>query len=201
MTQYPKPIQKLISSFAHLPTIGPKTAERLVFHLLKKSDKEIEEFSQNLLNVKDKITKCNLCNNFSEINPCKICSDSKRNSSTLCIISNHQDLDAIEKTQNFQGIYYILNGTLEPLEGLGPEQIKIPELINRIKQSKTPIKEVILAFNSDMNGETTVLYLTKILKPLNIKITKLARGLPVGANLEYADEITLTEALNNRREI
>ncbi len=201
MTNYPQPIEKLIESFAHLPTIGPKTAERLVFHLLKKSNKDIEEFSQNLLHVKDKITKCNLCNNFSEINPCEICNDTKRNGSILCIISNHQDLGAIEKTHNFQGVYYILNGMLEPLEGFGPDHIKIPGLINRIKQSNTHIKEVILAFNPDMNGETTVLYLTKILKPLNIKITRLARGLPVGANLEYADEITLTEAINNRREI
>lgn len=198
---YPQPIQKLIDSFSRLPTIGPKTAERLVFHLLKKSTTEIDELASNLSHVNKKILRCTLCNNFSENNPCSICRDSQRDKSLLCVVAGHQDLAVIEKTHNFSGLYFILNGMLEPLKGQGPDDIHIPELLDRIKKSTTPVKEIILAFNADIDGETTVLYITKLLKPLGLKITRLARGLPVGANLEYADEITLTEAIKNRREI
>jgi len=198
---YPPAIKKLIETFTRLPSIGPKTAERLVFYLLKKPEKEIQEFIDNLTQVKNQIQKCELCNNFSPANPCHICRDKNRDHSLLCIVAENQDLQAIEKTNNFNGVYFVLNGYLEPLKGTGPMDIKIPELLNRIKKSSIPIKEIILALDADINGETTILYLTKILKPLKIKITRLARGLPVGADLEYADEITLTEALKNRREI
>ncbi len=201
LNNYPEPIKKLIDTFARLPTIGPKTAERLVFYLLKKPDQEIKQFIDNLTAVREQIKRCNLCNNFSATNPCHICADSKRDHSLLCVVAENQDLQAIEKTNNFHGVYFVLNGYLEPTRGTGPTDIKTPALINRIKNSPHPIKEVILALDADINGETTILYLTKILSPLGVKITRLARGLPVGADLEYADEITLSEALKNRREV
>ncbi len=201
LNHYPEPIKKLIDTFARLPTIGPKTAERLVFYLLKKPDQEIKQFIDSLTAVREQIKRCYLCNNFSATNPCHICQNPKRDHSLLCVVAENQDLQAIEKTNNFQGVYFVLNGYLEPTRGTGPTDIKTPALIERIKKSPTPIKEVILALDADINGETTILYLTKILKPLGVKITRLARGLPVGADLEYADEITLTEALKNRREI
>lgn len=201
MDKYPQPIEKLINSFSRLPTIGPKTAERLVFYLLKKSNQNLEELADNLLHVKENIKLCSLCHNFSETDPCHICSDRSRRPDILCVISCHQDLRAIERTGNYHGLYFILNGNLEPLQGTGPDDIKIPKLLTRLQSSPVPIKEIILAFNPDINGETTVLYLTRILKKMPIKITRLARGLPVGADLEYADEITLTEAIKNRREL
>jgi len=201
MSDYPRPIQKLIDSFSRLPTIGPKTAERLVFYLLKKSNQDLEELAENLAHVKETIKLCSLCHNFSETDPCDICADNRRQKNLLCVVSGHQDLRAIERTENYQGLYFILDGSLEPLQGNGPNEINIPKLITRLKTATPPINEVILAFNPDMNGETTVLYLTKILKKLQVKITRLARGLPVGADLEYADEITLTEAIKNRREL
>jgi len=199
MAKFPEPIQNLINEFNKLPGIGPKTSERFVFHLLKQPKEEISKLSQTLNNLKDNITYCSICQNISEKNPCHICSDQTRNKKTICVVAESHDMASIENTGEYKGLYHILGGNLNPLEDITPDKLKIKELLSRIK--KNDIKEIILALNPDLEGESTTLYLIKILKPLNIKITKLARGLPMGSDLEYADEITLSNALNGRLEI
>lgn len=192
-------IQKLIEDFNKFPGIGPKTSERFVFYLLSLSDQELKEFSQDLEQLKNKVTTCSTCLNFSETDPCYICADKKRDQQTICVVALPQDLRAIEKTQQFKGLYHILGGTINPSQGITPEKLNIKQLLKRVKNNK--IKEVITAFNPDMEGETTLLYLKKVLSPFKIKITRLARGLPVGSDLNYTDEITLADALKDRREI
>lgn len=200
MNQYPSSIQDLIDYFAHLPSIGPKSAERLVFYLLKQPKQDLAEFGSALEHLKDKITVCAQCQNFTEASPCPICKDKKRNPKVICVVSKPQDLFSLEKTNEYQGVYHILGGIIDPLEGITPEQLKIKELVERIK--KDGILEIILALNSDMPGETTMLYLKKLLQQFdNLKITRLAQGLPIGSDLEYADEVTLTNALKGRREV
>jgi recombination protein RecR len=189
-----------MDQFAKLPGIGQKTAERLVFYLLKRSPEELMEFASALAHLKDKISVCRECYNYSESNPCPICVDQKRDKRLLCIVSKPQDLLVLEKTSEYQGVYHVLGGLIDPLNGVTPQQLRIRELIERIKRYRA--QEVILAFNSDMPGETTVLYLTKLLKQFpNLKITRLAQGLPLGSDLEYTDEVTLTNALRGRREL
>lgn len=200
MVQYPQPIQDLIDHFSRLPGIGPKTAERLVFYLLKQPKENLNQFGEVLKQLKDKITICSQCQNFSQTNPCSICQDKKRNSKVICVVSSSRDLVALEKTNEYQGVYHILGGVIDPIEGITPDQLKIKELVERIK--KDGVHEIILAINSDMPGETTILYLTKLLKQFNnIKITRLAQGLPSNSDLEYSDEVTLTSALKGRREV
>lgn len=199
MSRFPQPIQNLINGFTRFPGIGPKTATRFVFHLLSRPEEELKNLAQSIASLKAKITHCKVCQNFSLGSPCEICQDLKRNKSLVCVVSRPQDLEALEKTNEYPGVYHILGGTISPLQGIGPEHLKIQELINRVK--KDNIQEIILALNPDMNGETTSLYLTKLLKPFNIKITRLARGLPVGSELEYADEVTLSSALKGRKEV
>jgi recombination protein RecR len=226
MSKFPSSIQNLINEFNKLPGIGPKTAEKLVLYLLKQPKEELARFAEALINVKSKLTVCAECQNIAEKNPCAICADSKRDRDSLCVVAEPQDMIIIESTGDYKGLYHILGGTLNTLEGIMPDQLKIKELENRIKNPpvqkekesplppfnkgatnppahllKGAIKEVILALNPDMEGETTILYLTKILKPYKIKITRLARGLPMGSDLEYADEATLSNALKGRREI
>jgi len=200
MIPYPDSIKNLIEQFSKLPSVGPKTAERLVFYLLRQPKDRLEKFGLALEKIKDQITVCKKCQNFAENDPCSICSDSRRSLAVICVIATPQDLFALEKTNEYQGTYHILGGVIDPLEGITPEKLKLKELIERIK--KDNVKEVILAFNSDMPGETTILYLTKLLKQFkNVKITRLAQGLPSGSDLEYADEITLTSALKGRKEL
>ena len=200
MISYPQSIKDLIDQFAKLHGIGPKTAERLVFYLLKQPKQDLAEFSEVLKHLKDKITICQKCQNFAETDPCPICSDKKRNPAVICLVAKPQDLFALEKINEYQGVYHVLGGVLDPLEGVTPDQLKIKELIERIK--KDGVREIILALNSDMPGETTILYLTKLLKQFkNIKITRLAQGLPSGSDLEYSDEVTLGNALKGRREV
>jgi recombination protein RecR len=207
MTKFPSSIQNLINEFNKLPGIGPKTAEKLVLYLLKQPKEELARFAEALINVKSKLTVCSECQNIAEKNPCDICANPKRDRTFLCVVAEPQDMIIIESTGDYNGLYHILDGTLNTLEGIMPDQLKIKELVNRLKNPPRPpfvkgaIKEVILALNPDMEGETTILYLTKILKPYNIKITRLARGLPMGSDLEYADEATLSNALKGRREI
>ncbi len=201
MSGYPAIIQKIIDTFAKLPSVGPRTAERIVLYLLQQPSNLLKTLSQDLVNLNSDLTRCQLCRNFAEKSPCDICQAKNRDNTILCIVSGHSELQAIEKTGHYSGLYFILDGCLEPIQNQGPEEIKIPELLNRINSAKPNFKEIILAFNPDMSGETTALYLKKILTPLNITLTKLARGLPVGADLEYADDITLTEALENRQQI
>ena len=199
MTKFPEAIQNLIDEFAKLPSIGPKTAERLVFYLLNQPEKDLEKFSQALKYIKDKIVICSQCQNFSESDPCSICKDPKRNHGVICVVAKPQDLIAIEKTNEYQGVYHVLGGVLNSLEGITPDRLKIKELVERIKKGK--IFEIILALNPDMEGETTILYLTKLLKSYRLKTTRLARGLPIGSELDYADPITLTDALKGRKEV
>ncbi len=199
MPKFPEPIQNLINEFNKLPGIGPKTSERFVFYLLKQPKEEISRLAQVLENLKDKITYCSVCQNVSEKNPCIICSDQKRSKTTICVVAESHDMASIENTGEFNGLYHVLGGNLNPLENITPDKLKIKELVQRIK--KDGVKEIILALNPDLEGESTTLYLTKLLKPLNTKITRLARGLPMGSDLEYADEVTLSNALKGRLEI
>lgn len=199
MASYPPSIQELINQFAALPGLGPKTAERLVFYLLKQPKDQLAKFGLALEHLKDKIRECQKCYNFSEADPCPICADKRRNAKVICVVAKPQDLIALEKTNEYQGVYHVLGGLIDPLEGVVPEQLKIKELTERLQ--KDGASEIILALNSDMPGETTTLYLSKLLKQFkNLKITRLAQGLPRGSNLEYADEITLSSALLGRRE-
>lgn len=207
MTKYPDIIQNLINKFSRLPGLGPKSAERLVFYLLKLPNDDLKKLAKDLENLKGEIKVCQNCFNFSSQNPCEICSDKKRDYSTICVVAQPSDLQVIEKTGEYQGLYHILGGVLNPVEGVTPDQLKIRELINKVKsslskvQSSKPIKEIIIATNPDLEGESTAMYLARQLKPFKIKITRLAKGLPMGSNLEYADEITVSNALKGRREL
>ena len=196
MLNYPEPIKKLMEAFAKLPGIGPKTAERFVFYLLKKPAEEIDELSQSLEGLKSNNLICNTCFNIADKDPCYICRDPGRDKKTVCIVAEAHDLASIEATGEYIGLYHVLDGVLNPLAGITPEKLHIKELISRVKENKPD--EIILALNPDMEGESTVLYLKKLLQPLNVKLTRLARGLPMGADLEYADEVTLVNALKNR---
>lgn len=197
--RFPPSIQNLINQFAQLPTVGPRTAERYVFYLLKKQPEEINRFAQALLDLKNKTTVCAQCFNISEDPICSICSDSKRQHNLLCVVADTRDLIVVESTRQYNGLYFVLGGLLNAIEGIKPEQLNIATLTERVKKDK--ITEIILALDSNLEGETTSMYLTKIIKPLGIKVCRLARGLPMGADLEYADEITLTNALKYRSEI
>lgn len=195
----PRPIKNLIFYFNKLPGIGTKTSEKFVFYLLKSSPREIEEFAKAILDLKSKIKICGECYNFSEESPCEICSDPKRDKKTICVVARPQDIHPIESTHKFSGVYHVLGGSIDNLAGITPDKLNIKELEGRLKTNKAD--ELILAFNPDIQGETTTMYLQKLLQPLNIKITRLGRGLPMGADLEYADEVTLSNALEYRNEL
>lgn len=200
MSRYPDSIRNLIQQLAKLPGIGPKAAERLVFHLLRQPKEDLTSLGKSLEHIKENIKVCSKCQNFSEKSPCEICSNPRRSHQTICIIATAQDLSAIEKTSQYAGTYHILGGIINPIEGTTPEQLNLQSLVNRIKNDN--VTEIILALNSDIPGETTILYLTKLLKQFNdITITRLAQGLPVGSDLQYADEVTLTSALRQRKKI
>ena len=186
-----------------MPGVGPKTALRFVFYLLKQPKEEVAKFAAALGAVGNDISTCQICQNFSEKNPCPICADPRRDHGTICVIAGHQDLPVIENTGDHHGTYHVLGGVLDPLHGVTPDQLKIKELVARIKNGNGAIKEIILALNPDLEGETTMLYLTKLIKSFGkpIKITRLARGLPMGSDLEYADEVTVSDALKGRKEI
>jgi len=197
--KFPESIQNLINQFSKLPTVGPKTAERYVFYLLKQPAEELQRLAQFIAELKEKTTVCANCLAISESNPCPICSDQKRNQSTLCLVASTQDMLTIEATRQYNGLYYILGGVINVVQEIKPENLNIKDLTKRLKEKN--IKEVILALNSDLEGETTSMYLAKLLKAQGLKITRLAKGLPSGADLEYADEITLGNALKYRNEI
>lgn len=194
-----QPLARLIEYFQKLPSIGPKTAMRLALHVIKMSEGEVNNFAQALIDAKSKIAYCSTCFNMSTNDPCEICSDITRNKNVLCIVSETKDLMAIEKTNEYHGLYHVLQGLISPIDGIGPDDIRIKELLYRL--SKEDIKEVILALNPSVEGEATSLYLNKLLKPFDIKVTRIAFGLPMGSELEYADEMTLARALDDRVEI
>lgn len=197
--EYTKPLAQLIEFFQKFPGIGPKSAQRMAFHLLKMPLGEVQRFSRVLVEAKENIHYCNICFNMSASNPCEICSDSRRDNSVICVVAETKDLIAIEKTREYKGLYHVLQGTLSPLDGIGVEDIRIKELLTRLADEN--IKEIILALSPSVEGEATSMYLTKLIKPFNIKISRIAFGLPIGSDLEYADEITLAKAIEGRRVI
>ncbi len=198
---FPPPITRLIQHFRTLPGVGPRTATRFVFALLNKNIDELRSFGHALTDLKESIRVCGQCFNISLQNPCPICADQKRDHTTLCIVARPQDIQAIEETREYHGLYHVLGGALNPIEGVTPEQLRIKELLMRLDGATQKPQEVILALNPDLEGESTSLYLAKLLKPRVPKLTRLARGLPQGADLEYADEVTLINAIKGRREI
>ncbi len=198
MSQLPKPIQDLIEEFNKLPGVGPKTSERFAYYLIQQPDSDIKKLIQSLQNLQTKVKKCSRCLTFSEMDPCNLCKDSQRDQTTLCIVAHPPQIQLIEKTGEYQGLYFVLGGVLNPVEGITPDHLNIKMLLQRIKNSQPKIKEIILALNPDVEGESTALYLKKYLQSEVPKITKLARGLPMGGDLDYADEITLQNALKGR---
>jgi len=201
----PKAIRKLVENFEKLPGIGPKTAARLTFYLLHVPQKQLDEFSEAVAALKKNTVLCSICFNVSEADPCPICTDQNRDKSIICVVSQPLDVLAIEKAGNFRGVYHVLHGLINPLENIGPDELRINELINRIKNSPVSVKELILATNPTMEGEATAMYIAnevrKIQNPKSkIQITRLGQGLPTGGDLEYADEMTLVKALEGRRE-
>lgn len=196
---YPKEIATLIEQFQKFPSIGPKSAQRMAFFLLRMSKDDVEKFASSILEAKENTKTCEICFNLSSSSPCEICSSSLRDKSTICVISESKDLIAIEKTNEYKGLYHVLQGLISPMDGIGADDIRIKELLNRLTDEN--VKEVILALSPSVEGEATSLYLTKLIKPFGIKVSRIAFGLPVGADLEYADEITIAKALEGRREI
>ncbi len=189
-------IEQLAEQFAQLPGIGRKTAHRLALYIVKMQREEVVTLARALVNVKDKVRYCTICSNITESNPCPICSNTKRDRTTVCVVEEPTDVLALERTNEFRGLYHVLGGALSPLDGIGPEDLRIKELLHRV--SDAGVDEIILALNPNVEGEATTLYLSKLLKPLGMKITRIARGLPVGTDLEFADEATLTRALEGR---
>ena len=189
-------VEQLAEQFAQLPGIGRKTAHRLALYVLKMSRDEVVTLAKALVNVKDKVRYCSVCSNITESDPCSICSNTNRERSFICVVEEPHDVIAIERTHEFKGLYHVLGGALSPLDGIGPDDLKIKELLQRF--SNATIEEVILALNPNVEGEATTLYLSHLLKPLGMKITRIARGLPVGSDLEFADEATLSRALEGR---
>ena len=191
-------INKLSQAFNKLPGIGPKSAQRITFHLLRATEEQSQELAEAILSLKHKITLCSSCLNVTEADPCTICSNSERDHSKICIVEQPQDILALEHTGVYKGLYHVLHGAISPTEGIGTEDIKIKELLNRLQDS--PAEEVILGTNTNLEGEQTALYLSRLIIPLGIRVTHLARGLPFGTELEYADDVTLTRAIEGRQE-
>ncbi|ACJ32403.1 recombinase RecR [Anoxybacillus gonensis] len=196
---YPEPISKLIDSFMKLPGIGPKTAVRLAFFVLNMKEDVVLDFAKALVNAKRNLTYCSSCGHITDKDPCYICEDDKRDRSIICVVQDPKDVIAMEKMKEYNGLYHVLHGAISPMEGIGPEDIKIAELLRRL-QDET-VQEVILATNPNIEGEATAMYISRLLKPTGVKITRIAHGLPVGGDLEYADEVTLSKALEGRREL
>lgn len=196
---YPKSIAALIEHFQKFPSIGPKSAQRMAFYLLRMPMAEVQKFAQAMLDAKQNTKTCEICFNISSESPCEICTSTSRDRSTICVVSETKDLIAIEKTNEYKGLYHVLQGLISPMDGIGADDIRIKELLSRLTADE--VQEIILALPPSVEGEATSLYLTKLIKPFGIKISRIAFGLPVGADLEYADEITLAKAIEGRREL
>ncbi len=196
---YSPSIEKLIEAFERLPSIGNKTAVRLAFHMLNASQEEVDEFCSAIVNAKKNLKYCSVCYNISDTDPCPICGNVKRDQNSICVVEDVKDVIAMERTNEFKGTYHVLHGSISPMNGIGPDDIKIKELLTRL--STGDIKEVILATNPRVEGEATAMYISKLIKPLGIKATRIAHGIPVGGDLEYTDEVTLTRALEGRVEL
>jgi recombination protein RecR len=201
MPVIPEAISRLTEELRKLPGVGPKTAQRLAFHLVVSGKESMNKLILALEEARDKIGYCSVCGNLTDVDPCGICSDPKRDGSIVCVVAYPKDVLAIERAGGYRGQYHVLHGYIEPLKGIGPEDIRTKELLDRVASSKGQVNEIILATNPDIDGETTALYLARILKHTGLKVTRLARGLPFGADLDYADEVTLAKSLETRREI
>lgn len=199
MSYYSPSIEKLIENFEKLPSIGHKTAIRLAFHMLDLDQEKTDEFIGSIIEAKKNLKYCSKCFNISDTDPCQICSSPKRDNSVICVVEDVRDVIAMERTHEFKGVYHVLHGSISPMNGIGPDDIKIKELLARLSDGS--VKEIILATNPRVEGEATAIYLSKIIKPLGIKVTRIAQGIPVGGDLEYTDEVTLSQALEGRREL
>ncbi|NCB04095.1 MAG: recombination protein RecR [Clostridia bacterium] len=199
MKYFAPPLEKLIEQFQRLPGVGHKSAQRMAFYVLSMTDEHAGELAQAILDAKRTIRTCSVCQNLTEGEICPICSDKSRDSSVICVVSDPKDLLAIERTREYHGLYHVLHGVISPLSGIGPEDIRAKELLRRV--ADTEVHEIIMATNPDTEGETTAMYLTRLLRPFEVRITRLAYGIPAGGHLEYSDEITLTRALEGRRDI
>ena len=199
MSYYSPSIEKLIESFEKLPSIGHKTAARLAFHILEQSKEQTQEFIDSIVNAKTNLKYCSSCYNISDTDPCPICANEKRDGAKICVVEDVRDIIAMEKTHEYKGKYHVLHGAISPMNGIGPDDIRIKELITRLGTEK--IEELILATNPRVEGEATAMYISKLVKPLGIKVTRIAHGIPVGGDLEYADEITLIKAMEGRVEL
>ena len=199
MSYYSPTIERLIESFEKLPSIGHKTATRLAFYMLNQSKEATDEFINSIIEAKKNLKYCSKCFNITDTDPCPICASPKRDQSTICVVEDVKDVVAMEKTHEFKGVYHVLHGSISPMNGIGPEDIKIKELLERLKD--TDVKDIIIATNPRVAGEATAIYLSKLIKPIGIKLTRIAHGIPVGGDLEYTDEVTLSKALEGRREL
>ena len=199
MGNFIEPLSNLINELKKLPGVGEKTALRLSFHILRSPKEEVESLARSLMDLKDKVTFCSICFNLTDSDPCEICMDRSRDDALICVVEMPQDLLAIEKTKSYKGRYHVLHGAISPLDGVSPESLKIKELVERVKSGG--IKEVILATNPNVEGEATAVYISKLIKPLGVKTTRIAKGVPVGSDLEYIDEVTLSGAIEGRREM
>jgi recombination protein RecR len=204
MLDYAEPVTKLIDEFKRLPSIGQKSAQRLAFHILRAPEAEVERLIEALREVKQRISECSICNNLTDINPCRFCSLPSRDHSMLCIVEQPYDLVAVEKTRSYKGLYHVLHGSLSPIRGMRPSDLRLDNLLPRLKPENNDgveVQEVILATNPNTEGEATANYISRLLKPLGLRVTRLAMGMPVGSDLEYVDEVTMDKALSNRHEM
>ena len=199
MDYYALPIANLIEQFSKLPGIGRKTAQRLAFHVLEMDELDADKLSYAITNAKSSINLCSICCNLTEDDPCNLCASDKRDKSIICVVENAKDLIAMERSRDYKGEYHILHGVISPMDNVGPNDIKLKELLNRLEDDI--VKEIVIATNPTVEGEATALYISKLIKPLGIKVTRIAHGIPVGGDLEYFDEVTLSRAMENRREI
>ncbi|AMA62817.1 MAG: recombination mediator RecR [Kurthia gibsonii] len=196
---YPEPISKLIDSFMKLPGIGPKTASRLAFFVLTMEEDTVLTFAKSLVDAKRDLTYCSVCGHITDVDPCHICQDQQRDRTIVCVVQDPKDVIAMEKMRDYNGLYHVLHGAISPMDGIGPEDINVPTLIKRLQNAE--IEELILATNPTIEGEATAMYISRLVKPSGIKTTRIAHGLPVGGDLEYADEVTLSKAIEGRREL
>lgn len=201
MEYYSHSVASLIEEFSRLPGIGKKTAQRLAFHVISMNERDAMSLAAAITNVKQNIRYCSICSNLTDKDVCNICASKKRDETIICVVADPRDVIAIEKTREFKGLYHVLHGNISPMEGIGPEDIKVKELLTRIQTSTEEVAEVILATSPTIEGEATAMYISKLLKPLGVKTTRIAYGIPIGGDLEYADELTLSKALEGRREI
>lgn len=199
MRQYPAPLARLINELSKLPGIGGKTAQRLAFHILSMDEKEVSGIADAMVSAKKKMKYCSVCGNLTEEDPCAICTDRTRRQDVICVVENPKDVIAMERIKEFDGLYHVLHGAISPMEGIGPEDINLKQLIVRLQNSN--VNEVIVATNPNIEGEATAMYIARLLKPSGIKISRIANGIPVGGDLEYADEVTLLKAMEGRREL